>query len=115
MKRSNEPKSARWMTYGMCSALSAPTYLQSSRAGCWPSSWIVPICHGRPSESFDVEVDLRPVERALALADAVREPAPLERRLQHALGEVPLLLGAELVVGPRRQLALAISSTPNWS
>ena len=25
MKRSRDPKSARWMTYGVCSALSSPT------------------------------------------------------------------------------------------
>ena len=51
-----------------------------------------------------MQVDLRPVERAVAGVDRVLEPAAVERRLQRALGEVPLLLGAELVVGPGREL-----------
>ena len=50
------------------------------------------------------EVDLRPVERALALGDAIAQADPLERPPQHALGVIPLLVGAELVVGPRREL-----------
>ena len=52
----------------------------------------------------DVEVDLRPVERALPRADEVLDLVPLERLDELALGEVPLLVGAELVVGPRREL-----------
>ena len=51
-----------------------------------------------------VQVDLRAVEGAVALVDRVRDPAPLERGAQRALGEVPLLVGAELVLGPRGEL-----------
>ena len=51
-----------------------------------------------------MQVDLRPVERAVALVELVLEPAPLERRAQRGLGEVPLLVGAELVLGPGREL-----------
>ena len=59
----------------------------------------------RPAEDVGhVQVDLRPVERALALADVVRDAAPLERRAERRLGEVPLLVGPELVVGPGREL-----------
>ena len=51
-----------------------------------------------------MQVDLRPVERAVALVDRVVDPAPVERRAERALGEVPLLVRAELVVRSRREL-----------
>jgi hypothetical protein len=51
-----------------------------------------------------VQVDLRAVERPLALADEVLDPVPLERAHELALGEVPLLVRAELVVGAGREL-----------
>ena len=57
-----------------------------------------------------MQVDLRPVERAVALVDVVLDPAPLERRAQRALGEVPLLVGAELLLGPRRELEARLHS-----
>ena len=43
----------------------------------------------------DVEVDLRPVEGALAGADVVVAPLALERLAQGALGLLPLLVGAD--------------------
>ena len=52
----------------------------------------------------DVQVDLRPVEGAFAGAEHVLDLVALERRLERALGEVPLLVAAELVVRPRREL-----------
>src|SRR6266536_5292337 len=52
----------------------------------------------------DVQVDLRPVERALARADDILDLLALERGLDLALGEVPLGVAAELVVRPRREL-----------
>ena len=64
----------------------------------------MPSCHERCEHVGDVEVDLRPVERALPRADEVLDLVPLERLDELALGEVPLLVGAELVVGPRREL-----------
>ena len=51
-----------------------------------------------------VQVDLRAVERAVAFVERVLETAPLERRAQRALGEVPLLVGPEPVLGAGRQL-----------
>src|SRR5579862_1823751 len=51
-----------------------------------------------------VQVDLRAVERAVARVELVLERPTLERRLQRRLGEVPLLVGPELVVGTRREL-----------
>ena len=51
-----------------------------------------------------MEVDLRAVERAVALVQVVLEALPLERRSQGAFGEVPLLVGSELVLGTGRQL-----------
>ena len=51
MNRSNEPKSARWMTKTPCSWLSGPMYVSPNRAGICASSWIVPICQLRPSTS----------------------------------------------------------------
>src|SRR5581483_6714031 len=47
-----------------------------------------------------VQVDLRTVEGPVALVDLVGDAAPLERRLQRALGEVPLLVGTELLLRP---------------
>ena len=55
-----------------------------------------------------VEVDLGAVERALSLADVVLDPTPLERRPERALGEVPLLVGPELVVRPGRELEACV-------
>jgi len=43
-----------------------------------------------------MEVDLRTVEGAVALVDDVVDPAAIERRTKRALGEVPLLVAAEL-------------------
>ena len=51
-----------------------------------------------------MQVDLRAVERALALADRVLEVVALQRLLERALGAVPLLVGAEPLVRPRREL-----------
>ena len=51
-----------------------------------------------------MQVDLRAVERSLALGDLVRDLVQLERGPQRALGHVPLLVGAEPVVGPGREL-----------
>ena len=67
-----------------------------------------------PSERvLHVEVDLRPVERALSLGDLVRDLVPFERDAQGAFRHVPLLVAAELVLGPRGELALAVR--PNSS
>src|SRR5918994_313133 len=51
-----------------------------------------------------VQVDLRSVEGALAWADDVLDPMPLERRLQDRLGVVPFLRGPETVLRPGREL-----------
>src|SRR5690348_14286011 len=55
-----------------------------------------------------MEIDLRPVERAVALVQLVLETAALESRLQSGLGEVPFLVGAELVVRTSRELELVL-------
>ena len=49
----------------------------------------------------DVEVDLRPVERALPLADEVLDLVPLEGLDQLALGEVPLLVACPSLLSGR--------------
>ena len=64
----------------------------------------MPICHERSSESQHVQVDLRAVERAVALVHGVREAAALERLRERRLGDVPFLVGAELVLRARREL-----------
>ena len=51
-----------------------------------------------------VQIDLRPVERAVTFVERVLEAAPLERRAQRALGEVPLLVGPEPVLRAGREL-----------
>ncbi len=105
MKRSSEPSSARWIdarrvlgVVGAHVGEPEPRAASGSRAGSSPSA------SERPSDVGHVQVDLRPVEGALALVDRVLDPVPLERRLERALGVVPLLVGAEPVLGPRREL-----------
>ena len=55
-----------------------------------------------------MEVDLRPVEGSVARVQLVHEATPVEGRRERGLGEVPLLVGAEFVVGPRRELELRL-------
>ena len=51
-----------------------------------------------------VEVDLRAVERAVALVELVRQVVVVQRALQRGLGAVPHVLGADPLLGPRREL-----------
>ncbi len=53
-----------------------------------------------------MQVDLRPVERTLALADDVADAVPLERLLQPSFGDVPLRFGSEPIVGPGGELGV---------
>src|SRR5579859_1611552 len=53
------------------------------------------------------EVDLRPIEGAFPFCDAVTKADSLERPPQDALGVIPLLVGAELVVGSRGELCVS--------
>ena len=55
-----------------------------------------------PERVGDVKVDLRPVERPLPRTHLVVAALPLERLAQRLLGTVPLLLRADVLVGPRR-------------
>ena len=68
------------------------------------SSWQVPHCQ-RPAERVgDVEVDLRPVEGAVAGIQLVLPPHLLERLHQCRLRHLPLRVGADRLLGTRRQL-----------
>jgi hypothetical protein len=51
-----------------------------------------------------VEIDLRPIEGAVALVQVVLEPAALERPLERGLGPVPHVLAADALLGARREL-----------
>ena len=90
MNRSKLPKMARWMTTGRCSALSAPMYFRSKRSGMLVIQLdrrALPLPADRVG---DVEVDLRSVERAVALVDAcTRCPVALERGLELRLRRDP--------------------------
>ena len=104
MNRSKLPKIARWMTTGRCSALSAPMYFRSNR-----SRHLVVELDRRalplPADRVgDVEVDLRPVERAVALVDRVGLAGALERRLELRLGVIP---GRDLAQELRRAASTA--------
>ena len=82
MKRSMLPKMARWITTGRCSALSAPMYFRSNRSRHLVvelNRAALPLAAERVG---DVEVDLRAVERAVAVVDRVRLAGALERLLQ---------------------------------
>ena len=59
---------------------------------------------GAPQGVGDVEVDLRPVERALAGADVVLAPLSRKRLAESVLGPLPLLIGADRLVGAGREL-----------
>ena len=52
------------------------------------------------------EVDLRAVERAFALGDAVGQTHPVDRGAEHPLGEVPLVVRPEPVVRAGRELRM---------
>src|SRR3989475_6428517 len=52
----------------------------------------------------ELDVDFRSVERPPALVDAVRGAAVLERLLERALRLVPGRVGAQLLLGARRQV-----------
>ena len=51
----------------------------------------------------DLEVELRAVERAVSRVDLVGPPAPLERRGERLLGEVPVLEGPHELLGAGRE------------
>ena len=52
MNRSNEPKIARWIATGRLAWPSASMYVRSNRSGSIVrSTWMVAICHSRPSAS----------------------------------------------------------------
>ena len=77
MKRSSEPSSARWMTTGWCSSLSAPTYVRPKRDGHLVVELDRAHLPGAAERVGHVQVDLRAVEGALALADRVLEVVAL--------------------------------------
>src|SRR4051795_7064296 len=55
-----------------------------------------------------MQVDLRAVEGAVALVDAVVEVVGLERRLERALRVVPQLVGADPLLGTGGELDLDV-------
>src|SRR5207247_11245448 len=57
-----------------------------------------------PDGIVELDVDLRSIERAASLVDAVRGAAVLERLLERALRLIPRRVGAELLVGPGGQI-----------
>jgi hypothetical protein len=59
-----------------------------------------------------VQVDLRTVERPLAGADDIVDRVALQCRFELTLGEVPLLVAAELVVGSCRELCPRLEPEP---
>ena len=84
---------------GRWRALSAPTYSSSKRSGWLKSHWIVVSCHAPADGVLDVDVDLRAVERGVALLDRVRQAVPLERAAQRLGGLLPDLVGADVLLG----------------
>ena len=59
---------------------------------------------GAPDRVRHVQVDLRPVEGAVARVELVGQPAPLQRGGERGLGLVPHLVRADAVVRPGREL-----------
>ena len=114
MNRSSEPKHARWIDVRGVLAVVRPDVGEAEPLRHLRVELDRAHLPGAAERVGHVQVDLRPVERAVALVQLVLEPAPLERRSQRALGEVPLLVGAELVVGPGRELERC-TSRPNRS
>ena len=104
MKRSNEPNSARWMTNGAMLGVVGAHVGEAEALRHLPVELDRAELPRAAERVAHVQVDLRPVERRRRRADEELDPVPLERRLELALGEVPLRVGAELVVGTRREL-----------
>ena len=63
-----------------------------------------------PEHVRHVQVDLRPVERAVALVDQVLDRTPVEGVLERGLGEIPLLVRSELLFRTRRELESGLHS-----
>ena len=78
MKRSNEPSSARWITRGVLGVVGAQVAEAEAlrHLGVELDRAHLP---GAAERVGHVQVDLRAVERAVALVHHVLEPAPLER------------------------------------
>ena len=105
MKRSNEPdQRAVDHVRDVLGVVGARRSGRSKRCGMLAVELDRAHLPGPAERVVHVEVDLRPVERAVALVERVLEPSPLERCAESALGEVPLLVAAEPVLRPGRQL-----------
>ena len=104
MKRSSEPSSARWMTTGECSRLSAPMYVRPNCVRHLVVELDRPHLPASAEDVRHVEVDLRAVERPLARRDDVLQAVPLQRGFERGLRVIPLLVGAEPVLRARREL-----------
>src|SRR5438270_6993574 len=59
---------------------------------------------GAPERVGHVQIDLRPVEGPLARRDDVLHLVPFERLFERSLGAIPLLVGAEALLRPCREL-----------
>ena len=108
--RSIEPNSARWIMIGRWRCVVGADVLEVEALGSWKSSWIVDICQRAADRVAHVDVDLRPVERAVALVRpctggppsrarraAPRWPPPTPRRSPTDFS------------GPRRELGLEVA------
>ena len=96
MNRSSEPSSARWTTNGVLDVVSAhvrePELLRHQRVELDRAH-----LPRAPEHVEHVEVDLRAVERTVALVQDVVDPLPLEGGAERGLREVPFLVRAEPV------------------
>ena len=80
MKRSNEPISARWINDGSVLGVVGALVAEPEALRHLEVELDRPDLPRAAERVEHVQVDLRPVERAVALVDRVLEPAPLERR-----------------------------------
>ena len=101
MNRSNEPLTARWITTGPMRRVVLADVREIEALG----RHVVELDRAelpRAADGIgDVEVDLRAIERAVALLERVRLPRRLERGLQRALGAVPHRVVADARVSGR--------------
>ncbi len=111
MNRSSEPISVRWTTIGVCSALSRADVGEPEPGRHLEVELDGAALPAAAERVLEVQVDLRPVERAVAGVERVRRSrGDSSARAQRRLGLVPLLVGAEPVLGPGRELGPDVQS-----
>ena len=107
-KRSSEPRIARWSTTGRCVLAVLADVGQVEALRLLEVALDRAELPGAADRVLDAEVDLRAVEGAVARRHDVRAPRLLERRGERRLAAVPLLVGADPLLGAQAERDLDV-------